>query len=304
MFAVLIAISFVFAVMLEVFEAMFAVLVAISFVFAVILAVLAKTVELSAVMLEVLVETVVGKVAIVAELTPPTLLTTGAVAVPPKSFVNCNIPFVEASASGVIVLLAIKDAFTKAVVAICVLTSPVVGVGAVGVPVNEGDAIVALSAILFVFVVTLASIDVILKVLLAISFVLAVILAVLVAILLVFVVTLEFNEVILDVFDIIFAVLVAILFAFAVILAVFAAILLVLDVTLVFNAVILDVFAEMFEVFVEILAVFEAISFVFVVMLDVIEAILVGNVAIVAELTPPTVLTVGASAVPPKSLAN
>jgi hypothetical protein len=118
MFAVLIAISFVFAVMLEVFEAMFTELVAISFVFAVILAVFAETVELSAVMLEVLVETVVGKVAIVAELTPPTLFTTGAVAVPPKSFVNCNIPFVEASASGVIVLLAINDAFTKAVVAI------------------------------------------------------------------------------------------------------------------------------------------------------------------------------------------
>ena len=39
-------------------------------------------------MLEVFAETVVGKVAIVEELTPPTLLTTGEVAIPPKSFVN------------------------------------------------------------------------------------------------------------------------------------------------------------------------------------------------------------------------
>ena len=102
---------------LLVFVVIFAALVAISFVLAVILAVLVETVELSAVMLAVFAETVVGKVAIVEELTPPTLITIGAVAVPPKSFVNCNIHFVEASASGVTVLLAIKDAFTNAVVA-------------------------------------------------------------------------------------------------------------------------------------------------------------------------------------------
>ena len=34
------------------------------------------------------------------------------------------------------------------------------------------------------------------------------------------------------------------------------------------------------------------------------ELILVSNVLIVFELTPPTLLTVGASAVPPKSLVN
>jgi hypothetical protein len=111
------------------------------------------------------------------------------------------------------VLLAIKDAFTNAVVAICVLISPVTGVGAVGVPVKDGDAIVALNAISLVFVVMLA---------------------------------------------------------------VLAVILFVLVVTLASIAVILFVF----------------------------DTILVGKVAIVAELTPPTVFTLGASAVPPKSFAN
>ena len=56
---------------------------------------------ISAVMLDVLDEIKVGKVAIVEELIPPTLFTVGAAAVPPKSFVNCNLPFVLASASGV-----------------------------------------------------------------------------------------------------------------------------------------------------------------------------------------------------------
>ena len=41
----------------------------------------------------------VGKVVIVVELTPPTLFTVGKSAVPPKSFVNFNIPFVVADAS-------------------------------------------------------------------------------------------------------------------------------------------------------------------------------------------------------------
>ena len=43
----------------------------------------------------------VGSVAIVDELTPPTLFTVGAAAVPPKSFVNCIFPLVVAFASGV-----------------------------------------------------------------------------------------------------------------------------------------------------------------------------------------------------------
>ena len=111
MLAVFVEILAFALVMLEVFDA-------IKFVFVVKLAVLVATVLYKAVILFVLAVILVGKVAIVAELTPPTLFTTGAVAVPPKSFVNCNIPFVEASASGVTVLLAIKAALTKAVVAI------------------------------------------------------------------------------------------------------------------------------------------------------------------------------------------
>ena len=57
----------------------------------------------------------VGKVDIVALLMPPTVFTIGADAVPPKSFVNCNLPFVIASASGVAAAVA---ALTNAVVAI------------------------------------------------------------------------------------------------------------------------------------------------------------------------------------------
>ena len=48
----------------------------------------------------------------------------------------------------------------------------------------------------------------------------------------------------------------------------------------------------------------KAISLVFVVILEVLDAIDVGSVAIVAELTPPTELTVGNAAVPPKSFVN
>ena len=40
------------------------------------------------------------------------------------------------------------------------------------------------------------------------------------------------------------------------------------------------------------------------VILDVFAAMLVGKLAIVDELTPPTLFTVGAAAVPPKSFAN
>ena len=44
--------------------------------------------------------TVVGNVAIVAELTPPMLFTVGASAVPPKSFANLSFPFTVVVASG------------------------------------------------------------------------------------------------------------------------------------------------------------------------------------------------------------
>ena len=73
------------------------------------------------------------------------------------------------------------------------------------------------------------------------------------------------------------------MFAFNAILFEFVVILAVLEVTLVSNA---------------------AISFVLVVILEVLVAINVGKVPIVDELMPPTVLTVGAVAVPPKSFVN
>jgi hypothetical protein len=84
----------------------------------VILKVFAVTLVSKLVMLDVLAAILVENVPIVAELTPPTLLTIGAVAVPPKSFVNLSIPFVLASASGIVAPLETKAAFTNAVVAI------------------------------------------------------------------------------------------------------------------------------------------------------------------------------------------
>ena len=56
---------------------------------------------------------------------------------PPKSLVNFNLPFVTASASGVIE--PVIFAATKAVVAICVELLDASAVTAVGVPVNAGD---------------------------------------------------------------------------------------------------------------------------------------------------------------------
>ena len=75
-------------------------------------------------------------VVIVDELTPPTLFTVGDAAVPPKSPANCNLPFVIASASGVVE--PVTFAATKAVVAIWLSFAVAKAVGAVGVPVNEG----------------------------------------------------------------------------------------------------------------------------------------------------------------------
>ena len=137
---------------------------------------------------------------------------------------------------------------TNAVVANWFVLVPAAAVGAVGVPVNEGEAIVALKAISEIFVV-------ILKVFEAIKFVLFVILVVFAAIAFVLVVM--------------FALLAAMSFVLVVILEVFA-----------------------------------AIEFVLDVMLAVFAAIDVGKVAIVDENTPPTLFTVGKSAVPPKSFVN
>ena len=76
-------------------------------------------------------------VCIVKELDPPTLFTVGASAVPPRSFANISFPLVVVVASGVVLLVML--AATKAVVAICVEISPVLAVGAVGVPVKAGE---------------------------------------------------------------------------------------------------------------------------------------------------------------------
>ena len=75
-------------------------------------------------------------VVIVDELTPPTLFTIGNSAEPPKSFVNCKIPFTVDVASGA--PEPPTNAETKAVVAICVELVPGAAVMAVGVPVNAG----------------------------------------------------------------------------------------------------------------------------------------------------------------------
>ena len=187
---------------------------------------------------------------------------------PPKSFANLILPFIVAVASGVAEPPTIEE--TNSVVAICVVLVPAAAVGAEGIPVNVGEAMVALNAISLVLVVTLLSIEVILDVLLTI--------------LLVFVVTLVSSEVILDVFELIFVSNVNSAFvALAtslVKLALVVAILVVKSfsavVALVISAVILDVFA----------------------------AIKVGSVEIVAELKPPTLFTVGDPAVPPKSFVN
>ena len=139
---------------------------------------------------------------------------------------------------------------TNCVVAICVVLVDNAAVGAVGVPVNEGDAIVARNNISAVFAVILA-------VFAAIALVLLVILAV-------------------------FAV---IAFVLLVMLAVFEAMAVVL-------LVILAVFDSIAVVLLVILAVFEAIALVLLVILIVFEAINVGKVAMVVELTPPTLLVV------------
>ena len=87
-------ISAVFVVMLAVFAS-------IALVLLVILAVFEAIAFVLLVMLAVFEAINVGNVVIVVELTPPTLFTVGNAAEPPKSFVNCNLPFTVAVASGV-----------------------------------------------------------------------------------------------------------------------------------------------------------------------------------------------------------
>jgi hypothetical protein len=106
--------------MLAVFEAIVFVLAVILFVAEVILvpnkfsALVALVI--SAVILAVFDIILVSKVDIVDEFTPPILFTVGNVAVPPKSLVNCMIPFELVVASGAVELIIL--AATNAVVAI------------------------------------------------------------------------------------------------------------------------------------------------------------------------------------------
>jgi hypothetical protein len=93
-------------------------------------------------------------------------------------------------------------------------------------------------------------------------------------------------------------------FSASVALVISAVILAVFEVTLLSSAVILAVFAATL-VFNEVMLAVFATTLVFnEVILFVADVILVSNVVIVDELTPPTVFTIGASAVPPKSPAN
>ena len=75
----------------------------------------------------------------VEELTPPTLFTVGKSAVPPKSLASFMIPF-----SVVVAGVAAFDIWdlTNAAVATSVPFASATGVGAVGLPVNEGEEIV------------------------------------------------------------------------------------------------------------------------------------------------------------------
>ena len=166
--------------------------------------------------------------------------------------------------------------------------------GAVGVPVNEGDAIVALNAISEVFVVMLEVLEVILVSNPASAFVALVISAVMLDVF----AAIEFVlAVILAVFAEIAFVLLVILALLVAISAALVVILEVLAVTLVFNEVISAILLVILEVF-------AAIEFVLDVILAVFAAIDVGKVAIVEDNTPPTLFTVGKSAVPPKSFVN
>jgi hypothetical protein len=72
-----------------------------TFAFKIMAAVLSATEFDKEVILAVIDATDVGNVAIVDELTPPTLFTVGKSAVPPKSLVNFSLPLFVASASGV-----------------------------------------------------------------------------------------------------------------------------------------------------------------------------------------------------------
>jgi hypothetical protein len=195
---------------------------------------------------------------------------------------------------------AVIEAFTYSVVATLVELSLVAGVGAVGVPVNVGELIGAFNKISAVFPVILAVFEITLVSNAASALVALVTSAVMLAVLEVILVSnaasalvaLVISAVILAVFVFTLVVNELILFVFAVMLAVF-------EVILVSNAasalVALVISAVMLAVFAFTLVVNELILFVFAVMLTVFAFTLVGKVAMVLELTPPTLFTVVAN---------
>ncbi len=91
----------------------------------------------SAVIAEVFDATVVGKVAIIDDDIPPTVLTVGKSAVPDKSPANITFPFTVVVASTTVVALA-TALLTNSVVAICVVLVPNAAVCVVGTPKKLG----------------------------------------------------------------------------------------------------------------------------------------------------------------------
>ena len=176
---------------------------------------------------------------------------------------------------------------TNAVVAICVELLSNAGVGAVGIPVNEGDAIVArnnISAVFAVILAVLEAIDVVLLVMLVVFDI------ILVSNPASAFVALVISALILDVFAVISFVLLVILAVFAVMAVVLL--------------VILAVLAAIAAVLLVILAVLALMAVVLLVILAVLEAIKVGKVPIVEELIPPTLLVVVANVVCPLPLTS
>jgi len=108
--AVFAVMEFVLLVMLNVFAVILAVFAVMEFVLLVMLNVFAVILAVFAVIEFVLEVINVGNVVIVVDDTPPTLFTTGTAAVPPKSFVNCIIPFaVEVASIADIVAVVVPD---------------------------------------------------------------------------------------------------------------------------------------------------------------------------------------------------
>ena len=259
-------------------------------------------------------------VVMVEELTPPTLITLGKSPVPPKSPVNCTIPFELTDASGAAPLAILES--TNAAVAIWVLFASLSGVVAVGDPVKEGDEIVGDTIVLFVKVsapVKVARVPVVGKVIFVEPILVKVVLK-LPAVVKVFAVTiLPPKVIVLPVLStpvppycpVIGPVKAAVpskslpyillaVFNCVVVLALPAKLPVTFPVTLPKTspdkeAVIVPALK---------LPLASLLTNLLAVLVDV-AAVIVASIAVIVEaVTPPTLFTVGASAVPPKSLVN